>query len=292
MYLSYSGYKKYDECPRAYWHSYVAKTQPPTPDNRVGMLYGSIVGVLFEYFYNRKMWKLPDPTGALLSCVDEVAQNVVRQESKSGIMNWKDPKLKKGPFSLGEVLASVREAVPNGIAIIRRHKLLGTDAVAEEKLDSTINGNMIGGRCDFTMTRVTHRDRIILDGKGSAHRDKYVDVRQLLWYSMLSQRKKGFLPDQVAFVFWRSTPETAVDWVTPTRAAVEELREDVLKTIDTIEAKKKLPIAKEAFHAKASPFACRFCSFVFACPEGQAMTSKDRPTISTTSGVEDVALDD
>lgn len=293
MYLSYSGYKKYDECPRAYWHSYVNKTKPLTPDNRVGMLYGSITGVLFEFFYNQKMWKLPDPVKALLACVDSVAKETIRRETRMGILNWKDPKLKKGPRSLDEVLTSVREAVPNGLKIIRRHKLLGIDAIAEEKLDSTIGGHMLGGRCDFTMTRISPlRDRIIVDGKGSTYRDKYVDVRQLHWYSMLHRERNGGLPDQVAFLFWRSDPKEAVDWTTPTKDQVDELQDSVLKTIGQIEVKKKLPIAKEAFHAKASSFACRFCSYVFACPEGQVMTSKDRPAISTASGVEDVALDE
>jgi hypothetical protein len=293
MYISYSGWKKYKECPRAYWHSYINKTQLPTPDNRVGMLYGSIVGTLFEFFYNRKMWKSPDPTSAVMSCVDDVTRDIMAKEGRSGVFNWKDPKLKKGPHSIEALKKMVRKSVPNGVEIIRSHRLLGTDAVAEDKLDTVINGHMIGGRCDFVMTRISPlRDHIILDGKGSSYRDQYVDVRQLHWYSMLERKRTRALPDQVAFIFWRFPPDKAVDWSTPTKMMVDELQEDVLDTIATIEAKKRLPMANEEFHAKASASNCRFCSYVFACPEGQVMTSEDRPEVSPASGVEDVALDE
>jgi hypothetical protein len=295
MYLSYSGFKKYRECPRQYWHSYVNKTKVPTPENRVNMLYGSCIGIIVEHFYRDKMWKLPDPAKEMLSRVSSVVAETMRNEIKGGgIFNWKDPKLKKnGPHSLDQVIQEIREAIPNSLAIIRKFKLLGTDAAAEVKLDSEISGHMLGGRCDFRMRRLHPLgDLIILDGKGSRHRDKYVDIEQLHWYSMLHRRKTGSLPDQVAFVFWRFPPDEAVDWSVPTRDAVDELQETVIRTIEEIEQRKRLPIAAQAFPARAKKGACGFCPFVFACPEGQVMTSENRPQISPASGVEDVAIDE
>ena len=295
MYLSYSGYKKYKECPRQYWHSYVNKTKAPTPENRVNMLYGSAVGILFEDFYNDKIWKHADPAKELLSKVQSVIAAVMRREVKDGgVFNWKDPKLRRnGPRSLEEVVDSVREAIPNGLNIIRQHRLLGTEAAAEVKLDSEIGGHMLGGRCDFLLRRLHPlSDLLILDGKGSRHRDKYVDVQQLLWYSMLHRRKQGHLPDQVAFVFWRYSPDEAVDWSTPTKAEVDELEDDVLRTVSEIESRKRLPVASQAFPARAKKSTCGFCPYVFACPEGQVMTSENPPAVAPASGVEDVALND
>jgi len=296
MYLSYSGFKKYQECPRQYWHSYVNKTKTPVPENRVNMLYGSCIGKLVEYFYNDKVWKQCDPDKVLLDRVNSVVADTMREEIRNGgVFNWKDPKLRKnGPRSLDEVIQEVRTAVPNSLSIIRKYKLLGTDAAAEVKLDSEISGHMLGGRCDFRMRRLHPLgDLIIVDGKGSRHRDTYVDIQQLHWYSMLHRRKTGSLPDQVAFVFWRYLPDEAVDWSTPTREAVDELQETVLRTVEEIETRKKLPLAaSQAFPARAKKSTCGFCPYVFTCPEGQVMTSEIRPTISTGTGVEDVALDE
>lgn len=292
MYLSYSGFKKYMECPRAYWHGYINKTAVRVPDNRVGMLYGSITGTLFEHFYNDRLWRSPDPIATLLGKVSSVAHQVVTRETKTGVLNWKDPKMRKGPKSLDEVLESVRQTIPNGIRTIRHHRLLGLESDAEVKLDSDIGGHRIGGRCDFRIRRLHPlSDQIILDGKGSQYRDRYVDIVQLRWYGMLHRRKFGNLPDQVGFLYWRSEPQNAIDWTTPRVSDIDELETQVLETIRTIETKTRLPLASEAFPARPKPFNCRFCSYKPNCPEGQVMTSNDRPQISSETGVEDVTLD-
>lgn len=291
MYLSYSGFKKYKDCPRAYWHCYVNHTKT-APDNRVGMLYGSITGTLFELFYRDKLWKESDPVAALYALVDSVAKDTVAKEGKSGILNWKDKKLRNGPRSMEEVLTDVRSAIPNGVRIIRKHRLLGTMAKAEVKLDSPIGGHTLGGRCDFLIERLHPlKDLVILDGKGSKYRDQYVDFRQLQWYSILHRAKFGRLPDQVAFLYWRSDPETAVDWSTPIKSEIDEFQEEILTTVSTIEERKRLRVSSEGFPTRANPSNCRFCNYVTVCSDGQVMVSENRPSVSSDVGVEDVTLE-
>lgn len=285
MYLSYSGYKKYLECPLAYYHSYIAKTKKPTPDDRIGMVYGSVVGNLVEDFYNLKLWKEKNPVQILLAKAPSALRKVMAEESKNGTFLWKDNNTYKKP---DDILADVIKSVPQAIEIIRRHRLLGVDAKAEVKLDSDVQGHRFGGRADVIMTRLApHSDRIIYDGKGSKYRDQYVDVRQLYWYSLLNQVQRGFLPDRVAFVFWRFDSATAVDWHPVTSEHVLELREEVLAAIGQIEAskKKRLP---QAFEARPSASKCRLCPYTFTCQAGQTILSKDRPADSDTMGVEDV----
>lgn len=292
MYLSFTGYKKYKGCPRAYWHEYVHHTPIP-PDNCVGSLFGSVIGVVFENFYTNRMWRCSDPTEALSALVKDVAKTVIQKELKKGrTVNWKDRRMRNIPRSLDELVASVREFVPNGLRIICKNRLLGTNARAEVKLDHLIGGHTIGGRCDFLMQRIAPLgDTILVDGKGSVHRDKYVDQTQLQMYSMLHRRKYGRLPDQVAFLFWRSPPEQAMDWYTPTIESVEELEANVLETMGSIEKRMRLPMSPQAFPVKPSPGKCKLCSYLSVCPDGTAMTSENPPPVSSSSGVEDVTLD-
>jgi CRISPR/Cas system-associated exonuclease Cas4 (RecB family) len=294
MYLSYSGFKRFSDCPRAYWHRYINKTKVQVPDNRVGMLYGSILGEVFELFYTKRLWRSSDPKAALLHLVGPVSEKVIERETKDGmgVLDWKDPKLRKGPRSMQEVLESVRDSIPNGLAIIRQHRLLGSNAQAEVKLDSDIKGHRLGGRADFLMRRIQPLgDTIIVDGKGSSHREKYADERQLIWYAMLHRRKFGFLPDRVGFLFWRSEPGQAMDWTTPTKTVVGELEGRVLRTIANIE--KLTPQGEKVFLARAKSFNCKFCPYVSVCPEGQSMVFEKPPTSSITGvDTEDNTLDE
>lgn len=77
MYLSYSGFALNEKCPYAYWHRYVARTEPPTYDNRVNMLYGATVGKAFEHLYNEHMWRVPDFVNVLLAKVPELLAKVI-----------------------------------------------------------------------------------------------------------------------------------------------------------------------------------------------------------------------
>lgn len=289
MYLSYSGYKKYVDCPRAYYHAYVNKTVATKPDNRVGMLFGQTIGELFEDFYSEMLWKKPDCQKILTDRAASKLNKVMIKEAKTGVFDWKASA--KYDYKCPEdILHDVLLSIPRGLNIIRQHRLIGLDAVPEVKLDTDINGHRLGGRADFIMRRVKpNDDRVILDGKGSKHREKYVDVSQLYWYSMLYRVHHSVLPDKVAFVFWRSEPDIAVDWHEVTAPAVDELQEKVLGVVSEIEAtKKRLPVVMGNYEARPSESKCRFCSFSADCTEGEMILSTNRPSHSNLEGVEDI----
>lgn len=294
MYLSYSGFKKEELCPASYWHGYINKTVPPTPDNRVGVLYGSAVGKLFEYFYRDRLWRESDPKEALLSRVSRVMKRTIEWESKSGTFDWKTSKVYK---SFADVEEDVRKTIPRGLSIIRYHKLVGLESNPEVKLDSDFDGHTLGGRADFLVRRLSpHGDLVLLDGKGSRWRDKYVDRRQLKWYAMLHLKKFGFLPDRIGFLYWKCEPEESIDWVECTSHDVEVLREAVMGAIRAIttgvartvggDSKTRL---YEAFPTRPTR-ECTYCPYLAACPEGTAYTKSNSPPIETPSGVEDLGL--
>ena len=303
MYLSYSGYKTYDSCPRSYWHRYVNKTLVTKPDNRVHMLYGEAVGLIFEEFYVRKIWREPSPTEALVARVDETLAGIVKKETaRGGVFDWDEkdargkPALKPGTRSLEEVRGEVIEAIPRGVASIKLHRLLGVKSGAEVKLDTDIKGHRLAGRADFIIHRVSpDEDKILIDGKGSRWRDKYVDRRQLKWYAMLYQKKFGVLPDRLGFLYWRSEPEDSLDWVACTPRDIEIMQETVLESVSTIEdGARQLgrtpgnATLVATFPVKPGPD-CKLCSYLEICDEGADFLQKKVPKLEDT-GVGDVGL--
>lgn len=294
MYLSYSGYDTYRKCPRMYWHQYVDKT-PKEPENRVNMLYGSTVGTIFEQFYEDKVWRSKEPITELLSRVDGVLDEIIRQETtgkRGGVIQWKSKEDKRPNYaSREELVVDINDAIPRGIEIIRANRLLGPVADAEVVLDSEIKGHKIAGRADFIIQRMApDNDLIILDGKGSRHRDKYVSEDQLQWYAALYNVKFGRLPDKVGFIFWRWSVAESMEWFPVNDRTTGAILELAINTCNTIEAsKRRLAMAPpearddmvhEEFTASIGPD-CKLCSYTAFCARGKAYLE----SIEETKGV-------
>ena len=302
MYISYSGYKLHSKCPLAYWFSYIANVPHP-PDNRVNSLYGSVVGAIFEAFYNDEIWKKgKEARKALFDLVEPILDRTIKDETTSseyrpaGIVKWQGKKgdgldPKANYTSREELIADIRDAIPRGILSIQFYRLLGKEAASEVKLNSRVKDHTLGGRADFIIRRIKpHSDRAIIDGKGSKYRDLYVDNDQLRWYAALySLQNEGALPDRLAFLYWRFGPPDSLDWIHFSEDEIHEFLETVIKTVDSIDQRQhdiplpKLaavqeanlpPVIKLAFPPKGATktddLPCKFCDYVTLCPEGTA----------------------
>ena len=141
--------------------------------------------------------------------------------------------------------------------------------------------NRIAGRADFIIQRTKpHGDLCLVDGKGSRHRGKYVDPRQLHWYAMLYRLRFGTLPDKLAFLYWKFAPPESVDWVDFSEEALDHLLGEVRSAFVQIDrGRKALPktdpgtlqvLAREQFHPKPNSDNCRFCVYAskMTCPAG------------------------
>lgn len=304
MYLSYSGWSKFTGCAFAYWNSYINHTKIEGLDDRLGSIFGSVVGCLFEDFYNEELWRQDQPQGAVMARVEKTIQRVIREETtttskwrQAGVIRWRGEEEGQNPKGMyadvEELAADVRDAVARGFQTIRTERLLGRDARAEVKLDADIQGHRLGGRADFRMTRTKpHHDRIIIDGKGSKWRDKYVDEKQLLWYAAQHRHHEGSLPDRLGFLYWRFDPPNSLDWIEPTHSQVDALLDKVFKSIAEIEELSKRLTASADFETARTVFvpvaerqdveraeveqACRFCPFATEtiCPEGKKVAEQ------------------
>ncbi len=290
MYLSYSGFKKY-ECPFAYYNDYVAHTPKGEVDDRLGSVFGTVVGKLFEDFYAQKIWKQPQPQGYLMERVEKTVDKTIQRETTpwkerpAGVLLWKGEGSGQNPKGMyadrQELIADVRDAVARGFQIIRHHRLLGPRTDAEYKLDFEFEGDMYAGRADFVIQRTKpHGDLLIVDGKGSRHRGRYVDPKQLQWYGMLFwlhslKAGKPLLPDKLAFLYWREDPAECMDWLEISEGDVQDLFETVKDTVQEIKQREKMilpnaPVedARGVFKPKANEKNCRFCPYASICPPG------------------------
>lgn len=321
MYLSYSGWKMYRSCPRAFMFRYLDKPVLAYPDNKINSLFGTVVGNLFETFYKERLWRADDPVAEMLARAEKALDDAILREREAArddakkigangdvwyesAIWWAEPKprIKLNYTSREDVLADIQLAIPNGVEIIRHHRLLGRGVGAEVVLDSAFeNGHYLVGRADFIIMRrpMPEDDHVILDGKGSRWRGQYVDFAQLHWYALLQRRRTGQAPHRVGFVYWRSPPAEAMDWEEVTETGLNDLHSRVIRDVEHIEAgqvqvaiaktkatpERRLELIQAYFPVYPGP-GCRLCSYVPVCKSGQIMTSPLQRSPEVSGGVE------
>ncbi len=247
------------DCPKKYEFAYILK--PPVERDKRSSLFGSIIGILFEWFYSKNVWSSPDPTRSLLDLSEKAIEHVLAKEKFS---EHEDMDL------MSRIRNDLHEYVPLGIEIIRNKQLLTPYSRAEVDLTVTYSSVeygltlKIGGRADFIHS-VNNRDFWILDGKASAHKDKYIDAEQVIWYGVQHYIKYGVAPSQVGFLFYRF-PDDPVKWVSLTE---DSFRNSIRSTFEV--AKK---ISLKVFPATPGDSACKFCDYQTLCPEGMAFSAE------------------
>jgi PD-(D/E)XK nuclease superfamily len=258
LYLSYSGRKSYDTCPKKYEYTYILRDKE-RGDTR-GTFLGSIIGKVFEWFYTRKAWATPDPFVTCLSYINEATQQVFKKEDFNPSLD---------PAFVTMLQADLNRYIPEGIEVIRKQGLLSPQSRAESDL-TIIYSNpkydlslKLGGRSDFVHGN-NENDIWLMDGKASKHREKFVDAGQLIWYANLHYLKYHVAPTRLGFIFW-CFPEDPIKWISYNN-------NDMRASLDhTFEVAKKIQLKQ--FEAKPS-HECNFCNFKNKCEEGSKQILK------------------
>lgn len=329
-YLSYSGWKGYVTCPESYWHRYVNKTVLTIPENGVNSLYGSTVGIVFEHFYRDRIWKDPNYLTTLRALGEPTLDKAIKDQIKQGrIIDFSDeksnyPKEKDGltpsaALQRGreEMLADVDASIIRGVNTIRENRFVGPVMEPELKLDTKFGPHIVGGRADFVIERMPpHNDIVILDGKGSRHREKYLDGKprkkgepvegiQLKWYAVLYREKYGRTPNTLAYVFWRYSDEQAVEWVPFTEGDLDNLKAEILAAVKRIDrttaqidevssVQSKRELREELFPAQVGHH-CTLCAYTQVCEPGKKYVAqfegrKRRVKVTLPKGVTELSL--
>lgn len=245
--LSWSGFKTYKRCGLAYKKSYVDKE--PVARNAYNAVGGKTIQAVFERFYNDEIWRRGKEVRAIL---DDLLPKEYRRVLFDEEVDWKAPESK---LTREELLDSLRPVVGTTLQVIKDHKLIGKFAKAEVKLQAWFDKVLVHGIADFVIRR--DNSHIILDGKLTRHRKKYLDADQLVFYVMLFYLQHQVVVDQVGWIYYTYGE---LEWVPVTIEDVKRLHADIKVAIEGIR--------KNRFDADPSEDACRFCDFAKTCSFG------------------------
>lgn len=253
LYLSYSGRKSYLICPKQYQNNYILKVDvPKDPKNS---LFGSMIGKIFEWFYEKSLWSHSDPTSECIKLIPDSIKLICKKEKFNIDENYQ---------FVSELRSKLHELIPHGVESIRKHQLLSKNSKTEVDLTSVNRSKefnlsvKIGGRPDFIHTN-DNKNFWIIDGKASKYRDQYVDPQQLIWYAVQFYLKYGIAPTRLGFLFW-SFPDDPITWI--------EFDEDSLRKNHRATFVVAGNILNGNFPTKPSK-ECKLCAYKDICPEGQ-----------------------
>jgi CRISPR/Cas system-associated exonuclease Cas4 (RecB family) len=254
--LSWSGYTTYQRCPLAYKKAYVDEEEVPRP-NAYNAVAGKTIQAVFERFYNDQIWRRGKETkAALLEILPKEYERILSEE----IVDWKAPESK---LSKEELLESIRPLIGSTLEMIKENRLIGKYAKSEVQLQAWIDKVLVHGIADFVIRR--DNSHIILDGKHTRHRSKYLKVEQLTYYVMLFWLQHQVVVDKVGWIYY-SYGE--LDYIPISLTDVKRLHESIRATIADIRRNK--------FEATPSTDACRFCDYAPKCEFGAGMSEKEK----------------
>ncbi|KKL72964.1 hypothetical protein LCGC14_2079660 [marine sediment metagenome] len=250
LYLSYSGRKTYLVCPKDYWYRYEVRDK--TRLDRQKSFFGQAIGTVFEWFYGKRVWAMDNVTASTVAMIEPALTMILQKEGF-------DPA--SDPYVIGAIKEDLHTFVPKGVETIRANKLLTDNSRAEVDLTVVYTDQKtgltvkMGGRADFVHGC---RDPSILDGKGSAHREKYVDSQQVIWYALLHYLRFHVAPSRIGFVYWRF-PDDPLQWVSYDSQSLRDCVDQTFKVVQKI--------LNKSFGPTPSP-ECNGCHYRQKCEEG------------------------
>jgi CRISPR/Cas system-associated exonuclease Cas4 (RecB family) len=281
VWLSFTGYKQFKTCGEAYNLERFLKQKPPEKESKHNALVGTVLQRVYEDFYNQELWRLGKATS------DELLKRADQYHWEFLEKNYVDFEHVTCKYaSPYETLNDVLEVTPKILEGIKREKFLGPYAKSEVEIKVRFGASdFLIGHLDFVI-RLPSGEVLILDGKASKHREKYIDEDQLHFYALLFYMRYKKLPDRMGFFYYRfaDDPEKAIDWVEVSPLKVKDLRQSIQDVIDDIR--------KRRFVANPSTNNCKYCPYQTVCKarlsqqkvnrEKRKMTS-DKPEIDVES---------
>lgn len=268
-YLSYSGRKCYTTCPKKYEYRYILKEKDMS-DPRSSM-FGIAIGKVFEWFYNQRIWASHNCLDSIMDLIEPAIESTLKEKQFDSVAD---------PVFVTSLRHDLRKFIPSGLDSIRSHRLL--TICSRSEVDLTISyynkdHNMmlrIGGRADFIHS-ASSSDVWIVDGKGSAYRDKYIDTDQVIWYAMQYFLKYHIAPTRLGFLYYRF-PDDPIQWVA---YDAQSIRDQINKTFEAVKQ-----IKEKKFDPKPSRD-CRLCGYNTKCADGIKYMSERRisPSIIDSS---------
>lgn len=233
----------------AYKKRYVTREEAPR-QNYYNTIGGKTIQRVFELFYNNEIWRRGDK---IMSTLHDILPREYERIVDRTEVDWdhKDSKLSKE-----ELLESLQPLIASTLRVIKEHKLLGRFARSEVRLQAWVDKVLVHGIADFVIRK--EREHMILDGKLTRHRSKYLKRDQLVWYVMLYYLQHRHLVERVGWVYYTYGE---LEWVPIEVQDVVRLHKELEATIKEIKGNR--------FNATPSNKACKFCDYADTCAEGK-----------------------
>lgn len=265
IWMSYSGYNQYKNCPKQYWLQRIKKEPPPEKDSRHNAIVGSVVQRVFEAFYNEELYRLGKGTS------EELLRRAQMYFEEFMATNYVDFNHVTCRYkSQHEPLKEIVEIIPKTLQGIIREKFYGPYAKSEVEMKERFNGgDVLVGYIDFVIRR-DNGEVIILDGKSSRHREKNVNEEQLYFYALMFYLRYRQLPDKLGFFYYRfaDDPELALDWFPVDKARIKELSNNIKDVMFEIRRRQYDATPKASF--------CRWCQWERVCDARMAQKRANR----------------
>lgn len=266
IWMSWSAFKQYKRtCGKQYKYQRIDKKDPPKKDSRHNAIVGTVVQDVFEDFYNDELWRRKDNTSQILL---ERTDKYFWEYLDNNYINFDDVTCRYD--SKTEPLKECLEIIPKTLEGIKREKFLGPYAKSEVNLKVRFGPkDFLVGYLDFVIRRAND-EVLIIDGKSSRHREKYVDEDQLYFYALMFYLRYKTLPDKLGFLYYRfaDDPEEAVDWLPVKKSKIKELKLEIEDAIYDIK-QRKFPANPHYSH-------CQWCQYEQICDERMAQKRDNR----------------
>lgn len=173
MYLSYSGFKKYVECPQSYYLEYIERKRPKVEDQRNTLNGNSLHNLLEAYLKqgeNDTAWLIKNGSDYWDDTLDSCAHVVWRHDTDAA-----------------DLKAKYSGWVTNLANLFDEKKFDVTKCEPELKADTVVNVGgtrlKMGGRLDVVM-KTQYNSYMFFDLKASENR-AVMEFDQLVWYSVI-----------------------------------------------------------------------------------------------------------
>lgn len=270
--LYWSSFENYEKCPQKFLWSRgwgdidvgggpgFRKPKPPGKSEHHAFM-GTVIQAVIERFYNDELWKDKDTYKQMLQ---DLLVKKFEFELQQHHIDWQ-----QAP-SRDEMFKVCQDGVFGYIPTLVHHKLIGLYARSEVDIVAYLDKRLpIGSRVDFLIHR--RNDIMILDGKNSKYKNKYLNTDQLRWYALCYFVYYGRMPSHLGYIYWRfpygyippgsDQPEEGVEWIICTKEDLTTLAQRAREVRSAMD--------KEIFHATPQPKHCKWCDYEPVCPDRQ-----------------------
>ena len=257
MRFDFHKYMSFRECPRKFDLGF-RNVPSPVKDNRYYAVYGQLVQKFFELYSNKHV---PNKVSFDRPGISRFLRPFFDNLLAYNFVDWQSPMSKMSETEFFDDVVSLI------LQNLQKLDLYREGTRSELKIEVQLkSGDTLVSKIDFEK-ELPGNNIALMDGKTTATLGKNVEPGQLLFYAGMYQAQFKKLPTELSFVYYKLQVKEKVPFDS---GDVKYLVQDVVSVLGKAKA-------TTVFKATPSSKACKYCSWLTLCPEGQEdMNSRKR----------------